>query len=295
MMQTTPPSHERGRALRLRRSLRAQLKDGLAAAEDDRRPLTIRVHDLRTALRRARGVLKLAGPRLRRGGRVEMRTIASMAREMSAVRDAEAIVETFDRLTRKVGDAERWLSAARRRLDARRRALEQDPRVAKSLRRARRTLRRLRRHANRLLHRTASPRALADGFTRGYRKARRAREAAARHETPERLHSWRKAVKNHAFHVKLLAAAGVEGMNDRLRDIQSLGTWLGEDHDLTVLEGVIRAEREAFADPRDHERLSRLLWGRRRAIRLHVRPLGRRLFLARPGAVRRMVARTLVA
>jgi hypothetical protein len=244
-------------AIRIPRLLRAQLKRAIAAVEDDKRPLATRVHDMRTALRRARGVLKLARPVLRRRGREEIRRLARIARRVGVLRDAGVVIETLDRLTRQFGRDPSSLSMLRRRLEARRRALERRPHTVKALRRAGRALRRIRRRSSGLLRRAPGGPALAHGFVHEYRKARRSRKAAYRRDRPERFHVWRKVVRTHAFHVKLLAAAGVKGMEDRLG-------------------------------------LSTRLWARRRTIRAEVRPLGRRLFAERPGTMRQTVAKGLV-
>jgi CHAD domain-containing protein len=290
----TASSPKQLHAIRIRRLLRAELKRGIEAVEDERHPLATRVHDMRTALRRARAVLKLARPLLRRRAHEEMSRMARTARSLSVVRDAEAVVETVDRVSRQVGGSARSLAGLRRRLNTRRRTLEQRPKTLKALQRAGRALRRIRRRVKGLWQ-APSAQALGMGFAHEYRKARQASKAAYRRDGLERFHLWRKIVKTHAFHVKLLAAAGVTGMEGRLAAIESLGTALGEDHDLAVLETTIRAERACFADPRDYERLSTLIVTRQRAIRAEVRPLARRLFAERPAAMRRIVARGLAA
>jgi hypothetical protein len=64
-----------------------------------------------------------------------------------------------------------------------------------------------------------------------------------------------------------------------------LGEALGEAHDLAVLDEVVRAERAHLADARACERLLARARARRRVLYLATRPLGRRLFRDRPGAV----------
>jgi hypothetical protein len=118
------------------------------------------------------------------------------------------VLETFDRLAQGRRGRSTAPSGLRARLVARRRALERSAETAEDLRWAGHALRRTRRRTRDLIGPGGARRALADGFARAYRRARRAMKAAWRHETPQAFHAWRKAVKTHAFHVHLLAGAG---------------------------------------------------------------------------------------
>ena len=262
------------------RLLRVLLQRAIAAADDDARPLAARVHQLRTTLKKAKALLRLAGPLLGKRGRRQRKKLAAVARRVGSVRDAAVVVETFDRLVRRGGRAATDL---RKRLSARRREGEQSPETARELRRASQALRSSRRRAKGLLHRGDERHALATGFTDEYRRARTAMNRARRRDTPEAFHDWRKTVKTHAYHVELLARAGMKELRPRAAPLGALGETLGAAHDLTLLEASLRA------DGPPHRALLAKLQARRRALDAEALALGRRLFGEPPVAMGRLV------
>ena len=272
-----------------RRLLRVELQGAIDAAEDDRRPRGERIHDVRTALKRARALLRLVSSLLGRRGREERRRLAAIARQFGAVRDAEVAVETIDRLLPLLGGQSSALSALRIRAVAEWRALERRAETAQDLRRASRALALARRRAERLFDRARGQggRAVADGFVREYGKARQAMKDADRLHTPLAFHVWRKGVKIHAYHVKVLTNAGVKEMASRRDSLDALGSLLGEGHDLTVFEATIRAEQPRLGHSVDCERLLAVIETRQRDIHRRVKQLGRRLFVDRPSMMRR--------
>lgn len=265
--------------------LRGLLRQAIEAAEADERPLGTRVHQMRAALKKARALLKLVRPLLDRRAREERRRLAAIARWVGVVRDAGVVVETLDRLTGTSRNPTSSMPALRRHLVARRRGLEEDPQTAKALCRASLALRLARRRAKGLLRRGHGRRALADGFARGYRKARRAMKKAYRRDTPEAFHAWRKAVKTHAFHVKVLAGAAVGGSQTRSDLLEALGAALGEAHDLGLLEDALLAERTGLGKLRAYERVVGLVRTRQLDIHRDVCPIAWRLFADRPSTM----------
>ena len=263
------------------RLLRVLLKRAIAAADDDDRPLCGRVHDLRTALKKAKALLWLAEPLLGKRGRRQRKKLAAVARRVGTVRDAAAVVETFDRLARRGGRA---ASELRKRLSARRREAEQSPQTDRELRRASEVLRSSRRRAKGLLGRGDERHALAIGFTNEYRRARTAMNGARRRDTPEAFHDWRKTVKTHAYHVEVLTRAGMKELRPRAAPLGALGETLGAAHDLTLLEASLRA------DGTTHSALLAKVQARRRSLDAEALALGRRLFDKPPSAMGRLVA-----
>ena len=96
------------------------------------------------------------------------------------------------------------------------------------------------------------------------------------------FHEWRKAVKYHDYHVRLLAGVWPEQMTVLRASLDRLGDFLGTDHDLSVFEEMIRSEPECFTDPADREALQGLIVAHRREIRSAARPLQSRSHLRAP-------------
>lgn len=94
-------------------------------------------------------------------------------------------------------------------------------------------------------------RALRGGLKRTYRRGRTGRKRAFAAPTTERLHEWRKRVKYHWYHVRLLQNVWPEPMKVRRRELKVLADLLGDDHDLAVLRQLLlSAPEQEEARPR---------------------------------------------
>src|SRR5205823_10891030 len=144
-------------------------------------------------------------------------------RSLSALRDAAAIIETFDSL-------ESDLSTVRAELTKRRRQAEEEMDPAAVARHAATTLGAIKRRLPRW-------RIEGDGFSglkNTYRKGRKALRLAWKDPIPEHFHEWRKRVKDHWYHMKLLEDLLGGAIKQREKDLKDLQEWLGDDHNLVV-------------------------------------------------------------
>src|SRR4051812_18427332 len=108
----------------IRRMARAELADARDAVAEARRPVDERVHAVRTAIKKVRALVRLVKPRAarRRIGRADRR-LKKVARAVSAARDAEVVLKTFDDVLRAMHETPRQsLGQARAQLAARLRA-----------------------------------------------------------------------------------------------------------------------------------------------------------------------------
>lgn len=64
----------------------------------------------------------------------------------------------------------------------------------------------------------------------------------------ENLHSLRKRIKYHWYHLRLLKDIWPSAMKPLLRQADSIADRLGEDHDLAVLDQTITNNRESFGE-----------------------------------------------
>src|SRR5262249_12296738 len=83
------------------------------------------------------------------------------------------------------------------------------------------------------------PEAWRTGFERTYRQARRTLAAAYEAPTPERFHEWRKNVKYHWYHTRLLTPLWERTVAGRVAAASTLGELLGLHHDLAVLRTTL--------------------------------------------------------
>jgi CHAD domain-containing protein len=248
------------------------------------------VHEARKRVKKIRAMVRLFRNGLEKDHRGLNRQLGTIAHQLSSLRDVDAAVEMMeavrDRYPRLV--TRRIFAGVHRGLLARERGtvmrLQPDrllPRVAGELRRlARSTPPRIRRVAG-----DASTRA---GMVRAYRRARRA--MAGVHANPEdaRFHLWRRRVKDHWYHVRLL-----EGLDRhaaaRARGLKKLETWLGDDHNLVLLRTAIVAAPSRFGDERSTAVVLGCLAKYHATLRRRALTLGDRMFAGKPGVFRRSI------
>jgi CHAD domain-containing protein len=124
------------------------------------------------------------------------------------------------------------------------------------------------------------------GFERTYRRARRALAAAYDAPTPERFHEWRKSVKYHWYHIRLLLPLWDQMVAGRVAAASTLGELLGLHHDLAVLRATLvspgmpgsraRSLRESFVALLDRHLTH---------LEATARPHGLRLFAEKPSRI----------
>ena len=277
-------SFKRGESVRenVRRIAAEQVEAALRDLDDDSMPLDERVHRVRKACKKVRGLLRLVRPAL--GKSVYARENAAFrdaAALLSDLRDAGAAIATVDKLANR--DPERLppervvrVHAALRehRDKAMKEAVDQQARLAE-----------FRDAMSAALQRIPSWKLSEKGFAairgglmktyeRGYDDLREARE------TPhtEVLHDWRKRVKYHWYHIRLLQPMDRKTLKDRRRELKRLGELLGDDHDLAVLAEIISEIPEFEC----RGTMGPLIRERRKQLQTEAFESGRRLYSEKP-------------
>lgn len=275
-----------------RRIVRGQMEQAARALRADEAGLHQGVHDARKCFKRIRAVLRLVRADL--GGRYkrENRWFRDSSRSLSGVRDAEALIETCDRLSeRHPGPPQgRALEEARAALVRRR-----DRIVAREGDLAPRAQTLAAELEQRLTALDDWPldgngfRALRPGLKRTFKRGRNAMAAAAGSDDDARFHQWRKRVKYHRYHTQLLRGAWPRLMKPRLSALKEISDLLGYDHDLAVLRDTLRTGDEALEDlsPGTCESLSRTARQRQAELRSEALALGRRVYAQPPGCLAR--------
>lgn len=270
----------------LRRIASEQLTKAIAEVEDRSLGSHETVHQARKRCKKVRALLRLVRPALR--GDTYARENAwyrDTGREIATVRDAQTRIETVDALRRRYGRlvSDEVFAAARSALVARRETLLSDrasfdrcleevgERLAVGLARV----------DGWALERDGFD-ALRGGLVQRYARGRDAMRGAYREPTAEHFHEWRKRVKDHRYHVRLLESLWKPAMQVREAELHALSDLLGEDHDLFVLESLAAVEPRAVGAAEVARVLLALALGRRMELRAAARPLGARLFAEKP-------------
>jgi CHAD domain-containing protein len=237
------------------------------------------VRHVRRRLKRVRAVIGLIQPAFP-DHRAESRLLRELGGEISALRDASALVDAVDVLLRGAdGDVAGALHAARRRFAAAAAGADTGLDRDSFLGALRGKLRDARVRAEMWELAADGGAAVVPGFVGTYAKARRGYRMMQKAPTDEHLHEWRKAVKFHWAQLGLLRRFAPEFAERRRDAAKRLAETLGNHHNLCVLRSALSAEEIAQMGTALEVKLARL---QRRAARL-----GRQLFADRPKEVRK--------
>lgn len=228
----------------LKRIVDEQLSDAVQALSGST-PSSTAVHDARKAIKKVRAVLRLARPVL--GGTFDdyRSVLRPIARYLSGRRDADVLVETVDHLlTRHAG--------ALAHVD--RRAICELVTAASPQTRFRRRWQVVQATADlAALHRDP-PRwrfdgrgfgAIRPGLEDTLADARRAMHVVAASRRSDDGHEWRKLVKAHWYHVRVLGKLEPDIIEPYVKQLEELETRLGDDHNLVVLCQRLRQQYAA--------------------------------------------------
>jgi CHAD domain-containing protein len=126
------------------------------------------------------------------------------------------------------------------------------------------------------------------GVEKTWLRGRSAMAAAADGGGGEEFHQWRKRVKAHRTHCRLLAGLGAP-LARRVVALTELSDLLGEEHDLTVLLGVLASE--PLLSDGDTAAVRGWLVGRRSGLRASALACGAPLYAERARDLRRWLAK----
>lgn len=242
------------------------------------------IHEARKSVKKIRGVLRLVEPELGKIFKIENARFRSVGQKLSEFRDAGAIIETFDTLTKKYAEdmGKRSLDSIRRGLIARKEQAEKKAKIEQVLRRLAAALRREARAIKTWPLETDGFPAIAPGLEQTFRRGRRAMALVRKRPHSENYHDWRKRVKDHWYHIRLLENLWTEVMTAYEKSLKELETWLGEDHNLVVLREKVLAEPAFYGKEKDIDFFVHLLDRYHKELRDNAQSVGERIYEEKP-------------
>ena len=196
------------------------------------------VHEVRKTVKKTRALLRMVRPELGDFFREENLRLRDIGRKLSEWRDAGALIGTLDKLRqeKRNGAARKALEPVRKQLKLQKRQIEERaaarrllPGLATELRQARRAIRHLPLE-------TDGFKSIEAGLKRTFRDGRKALALARKSRRIEDYHEWRKRVKDHWYHVRLLNKVWGDVMSGYEQSLKQLEDALGEDINLSLLE-----------------------------------------------------------
>lgn len=268
----------------VKRIASGKVETAISHIDDDGMNTHETVHEVRKRCKEVRAVLRLVRGPVGDAYSEENVWYRDIGRELSEVRDAGALLETFDDLLVPAVDDEiddTRLTEARERLIDRRDQIAETIGVDERLAQAREDLETGLGRIDAWSVDATGFDGVSHGVAKSYRRGRK--RLAEAHEDPstEVFHEWRKRVKYHRYHARLLRANWVGPLKARRAEVKTLSDVLGDEHDLAVFGEVLDDEPDLF-DADVTEVFEAAIEERRDALQNEARPLGRKIFAEDP-------------
>jgi CHAD domain-containing protein len=241
------------------------------------------VHSLRKTCKKLRGLIRLVRP-VFEGYQRENAAFREAGRGLSRLRDAMVLVETYDSLLDAFDEQvdRRRFAPIRRRLTLQCKELARHTEIRSRLTATLDAMKAARKRVRHWHLARDGFEAIEPGFAKSYKGARRAMAAASEETTAEAVHEWRKRVKDHWYHSRLLSPVWPKVMKAYRSDADDLGELLGQHHDLEIFRR--RLAEDERADTADLKVLTALVKRRQDILADDAFSIGARLF-AEPAKV----------
>jgi CHAD domain-containing protein len=250
------------------------------------------IHDARKRVKKTRALLRLVKDELGDVYVAENTRLRDSGRGLSAFRDAAAIIGTFDDLCERYRDelGNHNLDSIRRGLLLHKTRAERKAGIKDALHKISASLAHSAKRTGRWTLATDGFAAIAPGLEDTFRRGAKALADVRKHPRSESFHEWRKRVKDHWYHVRLLEDLWSDVMSGYEKSLKQLEDWLGSDHNLTVLRERIAAEPEFYGTAQDIDLLMSLMSRQEKEWRDCALRMGERVYLEAPGRFRRRMA-----
>jgi CHAD domain-containing protein len=262
----------------------------LAQASGRRRDNAI--HEARKSVKKVRGVLRLVRPELGSAYGRENTRFRELGDHLSELRDAAALLEVFNQVAKQSAGTldKKSISAIRSGLQKEKRSTEQRLDAGKVIKDATATFRSLAPRAKSWPLNQNGFRAIDSGLKSTYRQGRKALKRAEKTERPVDFHEFRKRVKDHWYHVRLLENLWTEIMEAHESSLKQLETWLGDDHNLVLLHEKLQNKPEDFGGEAAVTAFLSLVEQHQKELRGNSISLGHRIYAEKPSEFVRNLA-----
>lgn len=242
------------------------------------------VHEARKRCKEIRGLIRITRPSFEETYKFENAWYRDTAKELSYVRDSQSIIESFDKLIDHYEDIDedQFLSIREKFVERRDQIAEDKGTLENLLGNFRRRIEQGRSRVDNWSLKKKDFKAFKEGFKKTYRRGRKAMPKSYQSPTAENFHEWRKRVKYHWYHIRLLQSSSERLLGDIEREVHLLADYLGDDHDLAVLKSTLLADPGAYADMNKIHDFIYLTDKRSLELRDNAKPLGEKIYSDKP-------------
>jgi len=279
---------KRGKSVQknVRRVAESQVKTAIEEIDDSELSDNDTIHQVRKRCKKIRGLIRLVRPCFPSYA-AENAAFRDAAQELSVLRDIEAMLESHDQLMEFYSgevDGAAFAPIRARLLEQMDAARDQGA-LDEKLARFRDAMTDAKMRIDSWQIEEDGFEAVAGGLSNTYKRARKAMSEADEERTAEALHEWRKRVKYHWYHTRLLSDIWPEQMGLHGAAAKELSDLLGEHHDLAVLQGGLP---DLFGGRLDEMKAYLgLIQGRQALLETRVIAAGRKVFAEKPSALER--------
>lgn len=220
------------------------IDDAIDCAGAKHKDLNEAVHFARKSCKKLRGLVRLVRP-VFADYQAENAAFRDAGRGLSELRDCGVLIDTYDGLLEAYSDQvdRPKFAPIRRRLTAMQKELIERADIPETLEAFRRSMTSARKRARRWAVASDGFDALEPGLKKSYKAARCAMDAAAKDPAAATVHEWRKRVKDHWYHARLLCHIWQEPMSAHEKVAEELGDLLGKHHDLEVFKQKLNEQK----------------------------------------------------
>ncbi len=195
------------------------------------------IHEARKSVKKTRALLRLIEPQLGARYRRESRVLRDAGRNLSELRDTGAVIEIFDALKKRYPDQMLGskIAALRRTLVDAKKEADRHAGVPGVLSEIANSVEAVRKRVKKWHIAEDGFQAIEPGFKKSLRASRKAFGEAQKLRRPENYHEWRKRIKDHWYHIRLIENLWTDVLRGYEKSLEDIERCLGDDHNLTLL------------------------------------------------------------
>jgi CHAD domain-containing protein len=240
------------------------------------------IHKARRRVKKIRALIRLVRPGLGGSFGPLNKRLRQTIRLLAPIADGQGVVHALDQMADRYREdfSPPVFATIRAGLVEREARADRKAKVERVLQRARATLKTERTRVKDWRLKGGGFRSIEDGLETSFRRARKAMAAAVEHPTADNYHTWRRRVKEHWFHVRLIEARCGNRLARYKRRLEVLDECLGEYHNFALLRTILSAD--PFVSRQETARRLRIIRRYQAEQRRRAYALGTRLYHERP-------------
>lgn len=265
-----------------------QITQAVTVLEDRPDGVHEAIHDARKSFKRLRSLYRLVAVDAPEFQKHENARIRDMARNLSTVRDAAALVENahYLRTSAASDEQEKALAHICKRLEKRRdriaaHATDIEDRVAATIVNCEQALQALA-HVSFDDRRSRTADRLTKGWRRTLKRAARAKKACGSSTEAEAFHELRKRAQDYRMHLALMREVWPSAMQAKRNETKTLVDTLGHLNDLAVMTQLINEEPSLAGDSQEQAHLIAAVIARQESLRKESLKLASTVFQGEP-------------